>query len=280
MKSNMRLLYKSAVAVIASALATTAPVLLAEEEIPFDEAELFFELNNTDGDLGIHALIDGEAWKLLQIEDQRERRLLKLYVIGRLARQGLTELFFESAEPTFDELAPEDFFKRFPEGTYEIEGTTLDDRELESEVELTHVMPAPPEPTVNEEPMAKQCDDEEPGFDATEVSAPVTIAWSPVTMSHPDSEGGGAGVQPPVAVTINNYEVVVEAELELDGEEFTSVYSIILPPDVTAVTIPEEFTALSDEFKYEVLAREASYNQTATESCFKIDDGEENEEEE
>jgi hypothetical protein len=24
----------------------------------FDEAEIFFELNNTDGDLGIHALID------------------------------------------------------------------------------------------------------------------------------------------------------------------------------------------------------------------------------
>jgi hypothetical protein len=24
-----------------------------EEEIPFDEAEIFFELNNTDGDLGI-----------------------------------------------------------------------------------------------------------------------------------------------------------------------------------------------------------------------------------
>ena len=30
------------------------------DEIPFDEASLFFELNNTDGDLGIHALIDGE----------------------------------------------------------------------------------------------------------------------------------------------------------------------------------------------------------------------------
>ena len=25
----------------------------------FEEAELFFELNNTDGDLGIHAVIDG-----------------------------------------------------------------------------------------------------------------------------------------------------------------------------------------------------------------------------
>lgn len=37
----------------------------AEEgnEIPFSEAEIFFELNNTDGDLGIHSSIDGDAWK-------------------------------------------------------------------------------------------------------------------------------------------------------------------------------------------------------------------------
>ena len=32
-----------------------------EEELEFDVAEVFFELNNTDGDLGFHALIDGVA---------------------------------------------------------------------------------------------------------------------------------------------------------------------------------------------------------------------------
>ena len=39
-----------------------------EQETPFDEARLFFELNHTDGDLGIHALIDGDAWKRLEID--------------------------------------------------------------------------------------------------------------------------------------------------------------------------------------------------------------------
>ena len=132
-------------------------------------------------------------------------------------------------------------------------------------------MPAPPEPTVNGEPMAEQCDDEEPGYDATEVALgdPVTIAWPEVTMSHDDEEGGGAGVQPPVPVTIVNYEVVVEVETE-DG--FESVFSVILPPDETSVTIPEDFLALGDSFKYEVLAREESFNQTAVESCFEIAD--------
>ena len=34
-----------------------------DDEIPFEEGWLFFELNDTDGDLGIHAKIDGDAWK-------------------------------------------------------------------------------------------------------------------------------------------------------------------------------------------------------------------------
>ena len=253
-------------------LGAVAPGLAGDDDengIPFAEAELFFELNNTDGDLGIHALIDGDAWKKLQIEDLRERKMLKVRVSGRLRRQGLTEIFFESAEPTFDQLAPARFFRRFPAGEYEIEGLTLEGDELESEVELTHVMPAPPVTGVNGEPEAQVCDDEDPDFDAPEVSAPITVEWAEVTMSHDDAEGGGAGVQPPVEVEIHNYEVVVEVEFELDGgEEFASVFSIILPPGETSVTLPEELVGLGDEFKYEVLAREASFNQTATESCF------------
>ena len=261
-------------AVATVALAIASPAGWADEhdeddgEIPYDEAELFFELNNTDGDLGIHALIDGEAWKRLRIQDPNERKMLNVRVKGRLRRQGLTEFFFESAEPVFDDLAPADFFARFPEGEYKIEGRTLDGSELESEVELTHTMPAPPVPTVNTEPMAVQCDDEEPGYDASEVSAPVTIAWDEVTMSHPDPDTGGAGVQPPIPVEINNYEVVVEI---LD-DEVDSTFSIQLPPDSREITLPMEFIALGDNFKYEVLAREESFNQTAVESCFVLDE--------
>jgi hypothetical protein len=71
-----------------------------------------------------------------------------------------------------------------------------------------------------------------------------------------------------VAVTIHNYEVVVEVELEVNGEEFASKFSVILPPGETSMTIPAEFLALGETFKYEVLAREESYNQTAIETCF------------
>lgn len=252
------------VAATAAALSLGAATLpgWADEEIPFEEAHLFFELNDTDGDLGIHGKVDGGPWKYIRIEDPNERMMMAVRTRGRLRRQGLTEIFFESAEPPFDELAPATFFNRFPEGTYEIEGMSLDREELESEVEITHVMPAPPVPTVNEVALAVQCDEDEPGYDAPEVIAPITIRWESVTMSH--DEIGISGVN--LTDKIINYEVVVEHE----DDEFTSVLSVMLPPDQLSMTIPEEFTALGDTFKYEVLAREESDNQTAVESCFKL----------
>ncbi len=240
-----------------------------EDEIEWDVAEVFFELNNTDGDLGIHALIDGEPWKRLQIEDPHERRVFGAVARGRLRRQGVTEIFFESAEPTFDELAPEAFFRRFPEGTYEVEGITLEGDELESETEITHAMPAPPVPTVNGIAAAEQCDDEEPGYDAPVIVADeYVIAWQPVTRTHP-SLGHPMNSDD---ITIVNYQVVVEAELETPDGEFTTVFSVVLPPDVTEMTVPEQFMDQSETFKYEVLAREASWNQTAIESCFLTED--------
>lgn len=237
-----------------------------DEEIEWEVAEVFFELNNTDGDLGIHALVDGEAWKRLQIEDAEEKRILGVGVRSRLRRQGLTELFFESAEPPFEELPPETFFARFPEGIYEVEGKSLEGIEIESRTEITHAMPAPAVPTVNGYAAAEQCDDEEPGYDAPVIVADeYLIAWNPVTKTHPNL----GFPQDSDDITIVNYQVVVEAELETpDGEEFTSIFSVILPPDVTEMTVPAEFMMQTDSFKYEVLAREESWNQTAIESCF------------
>lgn len=238
----------------AVALAIASPSAWAddEEEIPFDEAEIFFELNNTDGDLGIHAKIDGDAWKRLTIErDDNEQTLLNIRVRSKLRRQGLTELFFESAEPSFDELDPEDFFARFPEGEYDVEGVTLDGEELESEMEITHLLPAPPEPKVNGEDAAEDCDSP-----LTGVSAPVTITWDPVTHSHLEL---GRTNEP---ITVVNYEFVAE----IDETPFK--VSAILPPDATSFVIPAEILALGDEIKFEVLVREESFNQTAVESCF------------
>ncbi len=232
-------------------------------EIPFDEAEIFFELNNTDGDLGIHALIDGEAWKRLKIEDPWGRKLLDVKLKGRLRRQGLTEIFFESAEPVFDDLDPVDFFARFPEGDYEIEGRTLDGDELESETLVTHLMPAPPGGIVVSgmaiDPESVDCDD----GPIPVVTGPVSISWVAVTKSHPDL----GSPKDSTDIVIHNYQIVVEVETDLEQEVELSV---ILPPGITSLPVPEEFTDLDDDrqIKFEILAREDSFNQTAVESCF------------
>ncbi|MGQ0385082.1 MAG: hypothetical protein ACT4UP_10435 [Gammaproteobacteria bacterium] len=228
------------------------------EEIEFSEARLFFELNDTDGDLGIHGFWDGRPWKRIEMEGPHEREMLNIWVRGKLRQQGLTEMFFESAEPDFDELSPERFFRRFPEGTYEIEGATLDGRELEAEIELSHTLAAPPgNVMVNGVPAAENCDAELPV-----VSEPVTISWDAVTQSHP--ELGNTGV--PVVVDL--YQLV--GEFEADGREM--VLQVDLPPGVTSFEFPEDFTGLAgDELKFEIIVRLDNNNQTAFESCVEID---------
>lgn len=261
-KRRTRMLAIFWIPVAALILGAAAPELWAgedddDEEIPFTDAEIYFELNNTDGDLGIHALIDGDPWKRLRIEDTNERKMLDVKVRGRLRQQGLTEIFFESAEPNFDELDPEDFFHRFPEGEYEVEGITLEGEEMESEVELTHLLPAPPANImISGFPAAEDCDADP----LPEVAAPVIISWDPVTLSHPELGITNAPIE------VVQYQVVVE-QLGLG-----LTFSIELPPTTTEVQLPESFTELGDEIKFEILVREESGNQTAVESCFELED--------
>jgi hypothetical protein len=227
------------------------------EETPFDEARLYFELNHTDGDLGIHSLVDGDEWKRLEIDDPNDVRMLDVFVRGRLRRQGLTEVFFESAEPPFDELAPERFFKRFPEGVYDFSAITLEGEELDSEVRLSHVLAAPPANVrISGVPAAANCD----ANPLPSVSGPVTISWNPVTRSHPTIGRRGA-------VEVAHYQLVLERE-----EPRLLIFSVELPPEVTAFTVPDDFIALGDEFKFEIVVRATNGNQTAIESCFEIED--------
>jgi len=227
------------------------------EEIPFSEARLFLELNHTDGDLGLHALIDGRGWKKLEIDDPNDVLMLDVFVRSRLRKQGLTEFFFESAEPPFDELPPKQFFRRFPEGVYDIGGVTLDGKELESEVTLSHVLAAPPANIqISGVDAAENCDADP----LPSVSEPVTISWDPVTQSHP--EIGTPGVD----VEVERYELILERE-----EPTALAFSVQLPPEVTSFEIPSDFIGLSDAFKFEIIVRADNGNQTAVESCFEIE---------
>ncbi len=249
-------------AIGACAMAMSAQVGLSQDEgeVPFDEAQLYFELNHTDSDLGIHGLIDGDGWKSLEIEGPNEQLLMNVWIRNNLRKQGITEFFFESEEPNFSELSPAAFFKRFPQGIYEFEGITLEDEELESEIRLSHVMAGPPGSIkVNGKTAAKNCDVALPV-----VSEPVTLDWSPVTKSHPT-----VGT-PNVSVQVQQYEVVGEIEREGQTPDVL-VFKVDLPPSVTAFEFPEDFTGMADgEMKFEIVIKLRNGNQTAVESCFEI----------
>jgi len=252
--------FKLPIYALAAALMTAPTVANAwwwhgddDDEDPFEEARLFFELNDTDEDLGIHGKIDGEEWKYLEIEDPRGRKMMQIWVQGRLKRQGLTELFFESAEPELGDepgqLDPDVFFRRFPEGWYDIEGRLLSGEERESEVYLSHIIPAAPaEVMLNDTtPAAEGCDAGLPT-----VSAPVKLSWEAVTTSHEvlgtpiNTDLSGLGI------SVLYYEVVIE----IDETPFKS--TAMIPGDVTSFVLPTGITALldpGDTFKFEILVR-------------------------
>jgi hypothetical protein len=217
-------------------LLVTAPKLWA---IPLADARIIIEINATDGDAGIQIFLDGEGWNLCQVSDPNGIIVLNIQASGSVGMQGITELFFESAEPSFDEQSLEDLLALFPKGKYEIECMTTEGQMLKGSATLTHKLPAAPVVTPEE------------GAEV-DPNMPVAIQWQSVTTAFP---GGELGV-------IAGYEITVE-RLK-DGLKF----SITLPATATSVTVPPEFIQPKTQYKFEVLAIEASGNQTISESAF------------
>lgn len=237
--------------------AVSPPEASAQSTTAYTKASLYFELNHTAGDLGIHALIDGDPWPRLAIDDPSGGRMLDIEVKGRLRPQGLTELFYESAEPTFDKLPPKEFFSRFPEGEYKITGATLDGKALASAVRLSHVIPAPAgNLKVSGIAVPKDC---ETGR-VPAVAAPVVIGWAPVTSSHPDLGKSGP-------VEVEKYEVTVERP-----QPVSLSFTVNLPSSAKSFEVPKDFLALDsgEGFKFTIMVRAASGNQTGVEGCFKL----------
>ena len=115
-------------------VAAASEVLAAREPlVPFAAAEMFIELNATDEDAGIQVFLDGEEWERLRIFDPNGRKILDISASGGLRELGLTELFFESGEPS-----PAEVLDLFPEGDYKFRGTTLEGELLVGKARLSH----------------------------------------------------------------------------------------------------------------------------------------------
>ena len=205
--------------------------------VELDEAEVFFEFNSTDDDRGIQFFWDGEAWKRMRVRNTSGEAVLNVIAQRNVRAQGLTEGFFESAEPTGDELPADKFFERFPEGEYSFRGRTLDGCRLVGEADLTHDLPTPVEIDLDAFPF---------------------IQW--------EQPGGGPAVV--------GYEVVVELVINEDDDEQVFVDTATFPGNVQEYTVSPEFLEVVEaaedagtleELKVEIIAREESGNKTITE---------------
>lgn len=213
-----------------------------KEEVELDEAEVFIELNSTDGDFGIQYFWDGDAWDRMTVLDAGGKPALKVRASSGLRDQGLAEGFFESDEPSLDELSMEEFLARFPEGVYEFEGRTLEGELLVGEADFTHTMPAAPQ---NLSPADGALVDS---------SLPVVASFDAVTQ-----DLDGEPLEPEL------YEIVIENE-----EEEVLAISVVLRGDTAApsITIPPEFLEPGTEYKLEVIVQEESGNRTISETVF------------
>jgi hypothetical protein len=205
--------------------------------IPFADARLKIEVNATDGDAGLQVFLDGEPWKAVSLYNPDGRKLVEITAKGPLKNYGLTELFSESSEPSFDVFPIEEFKLLFPEGVYTFRGKTIDGKHLLGKARLTHDIPGGPR-------ILRPRDDAQVSRDH------VVVAWKPVRT--------------PPGVEIVGYQVVVTREDPL------RVLSVDLPASARRLPVPAEFLQRGTEYKAEVLAIEKSGNQTLTEVAFTV----------
>lgn len=118
------------------------------------------------------------------------------------------------------------FLAKFPEGTYEFEGKTIDGEALEGEAELSWDLPTPVE------------------ILDPESSFPV-IAWTPS-----------------VGVAVIGYEIVYVQSTDVPA----SIRSIETSPEFVRMVERSESDGSLLEFKVEVLATAANGNKTITEA--------------
>jgi len=214
------------------------------EPVPFGRSTMIIEVNATDGDAGIQISVDADGWEILRVFDPEERKVFEVRGSGSVREQGITELFIESAEPSFDEVPLDEFLDRFPEGEYSFTGRTTEGERLRGKAQFTHNIPAAPVIV----------------FPANNAVLPanlqVVIDWQPVTGPFP---GGNS------AVTVIGYQVIVD----LEGSEPLRRFTVNLPASITHLTVSPEFIRPRSEYKFEVLAIEVGGNQTITESRFR-----------
>ena len=96
----------------------------AKKPLEFEAHDLYIETNDTDKDAGLQLFADGEEWRHFKLLDTNGDTMINLNTKGKVRKVGLSELFLEASEPSFDEVPLSKFKKQFPEGKYRFRGET------------------------------------------------------------------------------------------------------------------------------------------------------------
>ncbi len=215
------------------------------ETVTIATAKLIIEYNSTDDDIGVHGAFDDQGWSELCVYDPNGKQVLAVKPQAQLKDLTMGGIFFESREPPSEEFSFEDLKAKFPEGQYQVRGTTFDGKRLTGSATFTHDVPAAPTITTPLEGDVVSTTD-------------LVIEWEDVT----ETVDGNP-------VTITGYEVIITKVEHTDPHGFSQpIFDVHVPPDRNALSVPVEFLEPGTEYELEVLALEESGNQTITVSFF------------
>lgn len=201
----------------------------------YEKIRFFFELNHSHGDLGVQLLLlPGTDWKDLKIYFPNGKQMLELESSNALRTQGVSELFFESAEPPFEDVSKATVLRRFPEGKYKFFADTLKGLDLLGYATLSHKFPDPPEIT---NPIGAE---DPPRTTIDVVSNGLNVTWNPVNN-----------------IPMDSYEVIVMNQD--DQQDFVTDWRVT--KNTRSVFIDKSFFQHNKNYELEVLARAVNGNQ-------------------
>lgn len=210
--------------------------------VQLKDARLKIELNSTDRDAGVQLFIDADPWKSMNVFDPHGRLLFRATTRGSMARQGGTELFIESGEPSLDDVPLEMFLKRFPAGDYRLVGRGINGERLVGVAKFTHNIPAGPVLVW-------------PTEGAVVDRNNLTVMWQSV---------GPANGSP-----IIGYQVlVVKPDTGIRALP-KIILDVMMPPTATSMAVPPGFLLPGSSYEWEILAIESGGNQTLSVGHFR-----------
>lgn len=213
------------------------------------KSQLYFELNATDGDIGLHGLIDADSWSEAKISGPAGAfDVLRVSANDASVKFGANEVFFESNEPSLKVRPFSELLTLFPPGAYQFLVKTTANERITARAELTTVVPCPPM------------------ILPTRISGgDLVVRWR-VKQGVYNPDTSVCDTSKPI--TLVKAKVSVQLTSKMTGA--TRVVDIDMPPAARLVETPDQFLAGFDPAKTEVKVTvnlsEAGGNRTSSET--------------